>query len=73
MNTAKSSRPAYSRDSKFTPEPLNTSRIQLSHPISADLFDSVAEHAARVIAANGQKQQNKSTQLRKFYDELVMW
>ncbi len=73
MRTAQPSRPTHPRDSEPNPTSLDTSRIQLSHPISADLFDSVAERAARVIAANGQKQQNKSTQLRKFYDELVMW
>ena len=40
-------------------------------PIAADLFDKVAQDQARIIASN--EKSNKPTQLRKFYDELVMW
>lgn len=49
-----------------------TDRIILTGEITHDLFDEVADNAARYIAeASGQK--NKSTQLRKYYDELSMW
>ncbi len=39
--------------------------------IRIDLLDQQAEKAARIISEN--KNSNKSTQLRRFYDELVMW
>lgn len=41
-------------------------------PIAADLFDKVAKDQAKAIA-NSNDRLNKPTQLRKFYDELVMW
>ena len=40
--------------------------------IDADLFDNTAKNAARKVA-DCRREQNKSTQLRRFYDELVMW
>jgi CRISPR-associated protein Csm2 len=36
-----------------------------------DLFDEVANQTDLTIADSGNK--NKSTQLRKYYDELCMW
>lgn len=52
------------------PEPIDTSLIQLKI-IKADLFDNVAENAATTIADN--RNSNKPTQLRRFYDEIVLW
>jgi CRISPR-associated protein Csm2 len=49
--------------------------ISLKKP-TADLFDDVAEAEARRIAGTGQarpKAENKPTQLRRFYDEIVLW
>lgn len=40
-------------------------------PLSPDLFDSVAHEAAKVIGEN--RFGNKASQIRQFYDELVMW
>ena len=40
--------------------------------IDPDLFDKTAVKAAKTVA-DGRREQNKSTQLRRFYDELVMW
>jgi len=37
----------------------------------SNLFDEVANQSAQVISGGGNA--NKSTQLRKFYDEVVMW
>lgn len=51
-------------------EPLNTSRI-IFKPIEAELFNEVAKGVAETIAKNTKS--NKPTQLRKFYDEIVMW
>jgi CRISPR-associated protein Csm2 len=62
----------YSHGNPRDKEPpiLNTSRIQFAAK-SADLFDDVANETAITIADSGDK--NKSTQLRKYYDELCMW
>ena len=39
--------------------------------IDAELFNSIAKDYARRIAED--RNRNKPTQLRKFYDELAMW
>lgn len=57
-------------DDKYKPPPIDTSEIQLIN-IKADLFDRVAKQAAITVAAN--RYSNKSLQLRRFYDEIVMW
>ena len=49
---------------------LDTGKIRLEE-IEADLFDSVARETAKTLAGNTKS--NKPTQLRKFYDEIVMW
>ncbi len=36
-----------------------------------ELFNGIAKHTAKDIAENARS--NKPTQLRKFYDEIVMW
>lgn len=46
---------------------MNTQDIQLETP-AVNLFSDIAESAAKAIA-NG----NASSQIRKFYDELVLW
>lgn len=40
--------------------------------IDIDLFDNTARKAAKTVA-DSKRDINKSTQLRRFYDELVMW
>jgi CRISPR-associated protein Csm2 len=40
--------------------------------LDPELFNSVAQEAAKTVAS-GVDRVNKSTQLRKFYDELVLW
>lgn len=44
-------------------------------PVSAELFSDTAKELAIVIAENGRndKGKNKSTQLRRFYDEVCLW
>ncbi len=49
---------------------IDTSEIQLKD-IKADLFDRIAQQTAVTIADN--KNSNKPSQLRRFYDEIVMW
>ncbi len=49
---------------------LDKSQIKLDK-IDADLFNKIAQQTAKSIAENTRS--NKPTQLRRFYDEIVMW
>jgi CRISPR-associated protein Csm2 len=49
-----------------------TDRIILTGEIDPKLFDEIAEQTAKHIA-DADRDKNKSTQLRKYYDELSMW
>ena len=42
-------------------------------PLDPALFDEIANETAKAIADEGQAGRNKSTQLRRFYDELLRW
>lgn len=58
------------QDNPPSPMPeLNT--IKFTAPLDADLFNGKAQRAAKRIADDHNS--NKSTQLRRFYDELVLW
>lgn len=46
-------------------------KIQFGENKSAEIFSSIAENAAKQIKSTNSA--NKTTQLRKFYDELAMW
>ncbi len=52
------------------PVPIDTSRIVLGEKISVDLYSTVAEATAKALQDS---KANKSAQIRRFYDELVMW
>lgn len=69
---AGSSQGGYDRTSAPAPT-ISVSDIKLQTPVSVDLFASIAEDKAIAVARAGGRKNNKSTQLRKFYDELVMW
>jgi len=62
----------YDRNSAQTPT-ITVSDIKLQTPVSVGLFADIAEDKAIAVARAGGRRNNKSTQLRKFYDELVMW
>ena len=51
---------------------ISMADIQLKN-IPATLFSDIAQDKARSVAEAGDGRKNKSTQLRRFYDELVMW
>lgn len=51
---------------------LSTADIRFTD-IPKTLFSEIAEEKARTVALAGAGKKNKSTQLRRFYDELVMW
>jgi len=52
---------------------ITVADIKLQTPISIELFAGIAEDKAKTVAQAGGRRNNKSTQLRKFYDELVLW
>jgi CRISPR-associated protein Csm2 len=51
---------------------IDLAGIVLGQKPAADLFDAQAERAAERVS-QAVKEANKSSQLRRFYDELVMW
>jgi CRISPR-associated protein Csm2 len=54
------------------PLAIDLSKVKFGN-IDEKLFDTTAEEMAKTIFGEGNSGKNKSTQLRKFYDELVMW
>ena len=67
--------PGYRDGDRGTREPeptLDPSGIRFGAQISPNLYSDIAEHAARQVADHSGRDRNKGTQLRRFYDELVM-
>lgn len=60
----------YDRGRREEPEPLDTSKIVFVAPVNPELFNSTAHDLAKKLASSDK---NKPAQIRKFYDELVMW
>lgn len=52
---------------------LNVDDIRFGEKPDPRLFAEIAEEKAAHVATSGGGETNKSTQLRRFYDELVMW
>ncbi len=64
----------YGNDRNDAPRPtISVGDIKLALPLPEMLFADIAADKARVVAQAGDGRRNKSTQLRKFYDELVLW
>lgn len=64
----------WGNDRQAAPLPtISVSDIKLQVPLPIELFAKIAEDKAVSVALAGAGRKNKSTQLRKFYDELVMW
>lgn len=55
------------------PPTIKLNDIRLTLPLPPELFGKIAEDTAKAIAEGAKGTKNKSTQLRKFYDELVLW
>lgn len=47
--------------------------IRFAKPLDPELFNSVAKQAAQIVANAQDRNCNKPTQLRRFYDELSLW
>lgn len=54
------------------PPQIDVANIVFTEKPSPRLFAEVAEEAAKAVS-QGKRDQNKPSQLRRFYDELVMW
>lgn len=52
---------------------IDVGDIKFGAAMPDQLFADIAQDKAKTIAEAGAGRKNKSTQLRKFYDELVMW
>lgn len=50
---------------------IDLSQVQFGATLNAQLFNEVAKRCAEAVGANDRR--NKPSQLRRFYDELVMW
>lgn len=59
------------REGNAAPAPQFTN-IKFAKPLDPELFNSLALSAAKNVSS-GNRDRNKSTQLRRFYDELVAW
>ena len=69
-----SARPDYrGGEERETGPTLDTSAISFGDSINPKLYSDVAENCAKEVARQiGGREVNKGTQLRRFYDELVM-
>ena len=70
--------PAYPQAQHRNPRQNGSSHIHLDDinfgkRLDPNLFAGIAKTKAKAIAREGQGGKNKSTQIRKFYDELAMW
>ncbi|HAY28295.1 MAG TPA: hypothetical protein DIT03_02105, partial [Candidatus Accumulibacter sp.] len=53
---------------------IEVADIRFGAGLTETIFADIAQNKARVVAEAGDRNNtNRSTQLRKFYDELVMW
>ena len=52
---------------------IDVSAVKLGEKPSAELYSKIAEDAARDVSRFSGSRFNKSSQIRRFYDELVMW
>lgn len=58
------------RRDDYVPD-LSVDDIRFSGEIDPELFNGIAKRCAETIGSN--ERRNKPSQLRRFYDELVMW
>lgn len=59
------------RDDKAAAAAIDVGPIRFGKEIDARLYSDIAEEAAKTLGG-GHRQKNKPTQVRRFYDELVM-
>lgn len=59
------------RDDRKTAQEIDVAKIRFGTEIDPRLYSDIAEEVARTVAG-GSSHKNAPTQLRRFYDELVM-
>jgi CRISPR-associated protein Csm2 len=52
---------------------IDVSDVRFGDPLDPRLFADIAEAKARAVSQGAGRDANKSSQLRRFYDELAMW
>jgi CRISPR-associated protein Csm2 len=67
----RSDRPQGRRDDHETARAIEVAPIRFGEKIDPHLYSDIAEEAAKALGASP-RHKNKPTQLRRFYDELVM-
>lgn len=67
----RSDRPQAPRDVREMAPAIDVARNHFGEKIDPKLYSDIAEEAAKRLGA-GSRRKNKPTQLRRFYDELVM-
>ena len=72
QNNSRGGQGGYNRPPQPALEPLPLGKIKLITP-DGDLFSDTANECAKAVAANGGRDKNKGTQLRRFYDEVCLW
>lgn len=45
--------------------------VSFAKPLDSELFNTIALQAAKIVSSA--RQRNKTSQLRRFYDELMLW
>lgn len=65
-------RPRGGRDHDAPRPAIDLTGIRFGANIDPKLYSDVAQRAAEAVSPGPRAQKNKSTQLRRFYDELVM-
>jgi CRISPR-associated protein Csm2 len=60
------------RDTENRGSAFDPTQIKFGESLNAELFNGVAHEAAKAIA-KAEDKLNKPTQLRRFYDEMVLW
>ena len=75
MATYNQGRPQQGSRDRRDEQPIDSGvhgRIGFTPPFDPELFNDIAHQAAKSVGF-ADKDRNKSTQLRRFYDELILW
>lgn len=68
----RSDRPQGRRDDRDPAPEIDVAPIRFGEKIDPRLYSDIAENAAKTVGVGPRYNKNKATQLRRFYDELVM-
>jgi CRISPR-associated protein Csm2 len=71
-NQRRGSNQPYSSAASSPQQSIDLAGVCFTEKPAAGLFDTVAQRAAETVA-EAPREENKASQLRRFYDELVMW